>query len=90
MARVAALVLHYAREIEEIHGRSVGVNFDLKSPPLPCPYVGAVAEAQIRELATERQDVAGEGAAEVGGVVAPEFAVQFALCLADTSAVADH
>jgi len=77
-----------------MYGRSVGVNFDLKAPPLPCPYVGAVAEAQFGEPATERQYVAGEGLAEVGGVtagvVAPEVAVQFALCVANAGAVADH
>ena len=54
----------------------------------------AVAEAQVREPPTERQDVLSKRAAEVGGmapgVKAAKVAVHFAFSVADSRWVADH
>jgi hypothetical protein len=90
----AALVLDNTRQVEEIHGRCVGMHFDLKSASFPGTHFRAVAEAQVREPPTERQDVLSKRAAEVGGmapgVEAAKVAVHFAFSVADSRWVADH
>jgi hypothetical protein len=57
----AALVLDNTRQVEEIHGRCVGMHFDLKSASFPDAHFRAVGKAQVPEPPTERQDVLSKG-----------------------------